>query len=77
MRVEEELVKYQKTHEDEVNLRLKFEEKLNNLHALNRMTNQNLFNTAAELENISKAHTDMQVSYKQLLLELNQEKVKS
>jgi len=38
VRVEEELTKNSKTHEDEVSLRLKFEEKLNNLHALNRVT---------------------------------------
>ena len=39
VKLEEELLKNQKTHEDEVNLRLRFEEKLNNLHAYNRITN--------------------------------------
>lgn len=39
MRIEEEYVKNLKNHEDEVSLRIKFEEKLNNLHALNRVMN--------------------------------------
>lgn len=39
IRLEDELKKNAKTHEDEVSLRLRFEEKLNNLHALNRITN--------------------------------------
>ena len=39
LKMEEELSKYLKTHEDEVNLRLRFEEKLNNLHALNKVQN--------------------------------------
>ncbi len=52
VRMEEELTKSQKTHEDEVNLRLKFEEKLNNLHALNRVTNQNYANTRKQLETL-------------------------
>ena len=37
-RAEEELANTAATHEEEVSLRIKFEEKLNNLHALNRNT---------------------------------------
>lgn len=39
MIAEDLLNKNTKNHEEEVSLRLKFEEKLNNLHALNRVTN--------------------------------------
>ena len=38
VRLEDELKKNSKRHEDEITLRLKFEEKLNCLHALNRLT---------------------------------------
>eukprot|EP00347_Sterkiella_histriomuscorum_P005529 403356266 len=75
-RIEEELLKNQKTHEDEVTLRLKFEEKLNNLHALNRMTNQNLSSAKLELEHTTKVFTETQALNKQLNHELAQEKVK-
>lgn len=64
--MEEELTKYLKTHEDEVNLRLRFEEKLNNLHALNRVQNQNLNSATKQLEMMTLTHNEMQVHYKQI-----------
>ncbi|CDW85387.1 UNKNOWN [Stylonychia lemnae] len=77
VRMEEELLKNQKTHEEEVNLRLKFEEKLNNLHALNRITNQNLLNTQNEFSHVNKIYTELQIHCKQITVELAQEKIKA
>lgn len=71
MRLEEEFQKNVKSHEDEVNLRLKFEEKLNNLHALNRLTNHNLQSTQVQLQSVNEHYEDIMDIHKKLQKELD------
>ena len=49
-RMQEDIAKNAKTHEEEVSLRLRFEEKLNSLHALNRITGFNYTQTFQSLK---------------------------
>ena len=55
-RAEEELHNTAATHEEEVTLRIKFEEKLNNLHAINRNTESNYQSAKQRLEQILKTN---------------------
>mmetsp|Transcript_21024 Transcript_21024/g.20157 ORF Transcript_21024/g.20157 Transcript_21024/m.20157 type:complete len:198 (+) Transcript_21024:478-1071(+) len=77
MRIQEDYQNNLKNHEDEVNLRLKFEQKLNNLHAINRIAHQNLANTQVQLDNYKKSYDDLMVIHKDIKKEVEEHKDKA
>ena len=59
VRIEDEHHKNQKSHEEEVRLRIKFEEKLNNLHACNRLSVINLNNSHSKIDTLTMKYGDL------------------
>ena len=53
-RVQEELLKQHRDHEEEVTLRLRFEDKINSLHALYRTTHTSLQQTSLRFQELKQ-----------------------
>ena len=71
MKIEEELLAQSVTHEAEVKLRLKFESKLNTMHAVHRELNEKYKKALIELESLQEDNNLLKNSNSNLLNELD------
>ena len=70
MKIEEEFVTNTKNHEEEVQLRLKFESKLNNMHSIHRDVDGKYKRSLKEMENTITERDNLQEKVKQYYSEL-------
>lgn len=67
LKLEEEYMQNTKNHEEEVQLRLKFESKLNNMHSAHRDLDTKYKRTLQDLTKALQEKEELQESYQRLL----------